>query len=57
MSATMQAAVLEATGAATKLPWQTVPKPEATPGHLVVKVNACAVAQQGEVKMLYPARP
>ena len=46
MSETMHAAVLEATGPATNLRWQSVPKPEASPGHVIVKVEACAVAHR-----------
>ena len=42
----MRAVVLEATGDASGLRYQEVPTPSATPGHVVVKVGACAVAQR-----------
>ena len=42
----MKAVVLEATGSADGLRYKEVPKPSATPGHVVVEVGACAVAHR-----------
>jgi D-arabinose 1-dehydrogenase-like Zn-dependent alcohol dehydrogenase len=46
MVATMQAVVLEETGPAANLRWQTVARPQATPNHVLVKVRACAIAHR-----------
>jgi acryloyl-coenzyme A reductase len=42
----MKAVVLEEPGAADQLHYKDLPDPVATPGHVVVRVRACAVAQR-----------
>jgi len=46
----MRAVVLEETGSAEGMRFQEIPTPEVTPGHVLVRVGACAVAQRDLVE-------
>ncbi|MBW2269307.1 MAG: alcohol dehydrogenase catalytic domain-containing protein [Deltaproteobacteria bacterium] len=46
----MKAVVLEEAGSPDRLRYQEIPTPEVTPGHVLVRVGACAVAQRDLVE-------